>query len=47
MLSQMMMQVNQATAGRGGEGGSPENSKGQGNDEANQNKAQAARGIGG
>jgi len=48
MLAQMMMQVNANQAGRsqGGQNTSKENTQGQGNDEAAQTQAQAARGIG-
>jgi hypothetical protein len=45
LLAQTMMMVNQQTAGRGGEGGSPENTEGQGNKEGTQKKATAHRGA--
>lgn len=45
MLAQQMMMASQITAGRGGEGGSPENTEGQGNTQGTQNNATAGRGF--
>lgn len=44
LLAQQMVAVNQTQAGRGGAGGAPENTPGQGNSQADQNKATAHRG---